>query len=297
MVLKDWKVMRTRCLKQLGDALHSYRQYNSEQAEEELTPEEFEARWKREAELIAGIHESVHQLRDALRTDILFTHMVAGSPLKELPKLALEKPADIFVDYSAIRSSLPGGIEKMSVQRSTAALSLVDKLMTYVRKQLKEIHATDPDKAGGSQGDEETRALAEFLALVGIYPNRSVANPETHDFAEEIWKMLYRDDDILYRKLKEMTPPLTWGETLHYFLQDLDARRGDPDTKIQSKRVAQYLFPVPEFYCLECDRPFAVYRNSGRFVCQRCQAKERKSRERQRKQDGKPGAVTSSKAK
>ena len=297
MVLEDWKLMRTRQLKQLDKAVKSYQQYISEQGGEKLTMEEAEARWKLEAELMARIHEAVHQLRDALSTDIFLTHEVAGSPLKELPNLSLEKPADIFVDYSAIRGSLPGGIRKMSAQRSTAALSLVDKLMTYVLKQLRKTSEQTRNRSSGNKVEDEARALFEFLVLVGHYPDRSVAHPETHDFAEEIWKMLDRDDDMLYRELKEMTPPVTWGETLYHFLRDLETHRGDPDADRQRKHVAQYLFPVREFYCVECDRPFPVdNRHPGRFICGRCRAKDRKRRERQRQRDNKSRPATSSKA-
>jgi hypothetical protein len=279
MVLEDWKLMRTRRLKQLDEAIHSYRQHNSEQGEEGLTPEEAKARWKREAELIARIHDAVHQLRDALGTDIFLAHEVAGSPLRGVPKLALEKPADVFADFRTIRSSLPGGIRKMSAKRSADALLVVDELITYVAKQLKEMRAAAQDKSGGNRGEGEARALFEFLVLVGHYHDRSIANPQTHDFAEEIWKMLENRDDVLCRELKDMKPPLTWGETLYHFLLDLEAHRGDPDADRQRKRVAQYLFPVREFYCLDCDRPFAVdNRHPGRFVCPRCQAKGRKRR-------------------
>jgi hypothetical protein len=167
MVLEDWKLMRTRGLKQLDEAIYRYRQYNSEQGEEQLTPEEAKARWKREAELIACVHDAVHQFRDALGTDIFLAHEVAGSPLKAVPKLALEKPADVFVDFRTIRSSLPDGIRKMSAQRSADALLVVDELITYVGKQLKEMRATVRDKSGGNQGEDEARALFELLVLVG----------------------------------------------------------------------------------------------------------------------------------
>lgn len=296
--MEDWKLMRTRRLKQLDEAVQNYRQYNSEQGKEQLTPEETEARWKQEAELIARIHEAVHQLRDALGTDIFLADEVAGIPLETVPKLALEKPAKVFADFPTIRNSLSGVSRKMSAKRSVAALLVVEEFITYVTKQLRETRATARDKSGSSRGEDEGRALFEFLVLVNQYHDQSIANPRTPDFAEEIWKMLGNRIDMRFQELKGMKPPLTWGEILYYFLQDLEDHRSDPVADRQRKHIAQYLFPVRKFYCLDCDRPFAVdNRHPGHFICPRCQAKERKRRERQRKQGDKSAPANSSKIK
>lgn len=283
--LEDWRLMRTRRLKQLNEAIGSYQQCISEWGKEKVTSEEAETRWKREAELMARIHEAVHQLRDALGTDIFLTYEVAASPLKEMPRLALEKPSEVFADLRVRRGSLPAKTRGMLPQRSATAVLVVDELITYVGRQLKEIRARAGDKSGGHEDEDEARAIFEFLALVSLYHDQSIVDPQTQDFAQEIWKMLMERDDKLCRELKDMTPPLTWGETLYHFLKDLEANRDAPDADRKKKGVWKYLFPAREFYCLDCDRPFPVdSRHPGRFICPRCRTKERKRRERQRKQ-------------
>jgi len=113
-------------------------------------------------------------------------------------------------------------------------------------------------------------------------------------FAQEVWETL---GDELREDLKKLTPPLTWGETLYNYLRDLEDNRGEANLDRQRKHIGEYLFPVREFYCLQCDRLFQVdSRHPGRFICKRCRATERKRRERQRKKDDISSQTASSKA-
>jgi len=117
MVLEDWKLMRTRRLRQLNEALSVYQQYISEGDEESVNLETTKARWERESDLIARIHEAVHQLGDALSTDIFFAHAAAGTPLKELPGSPLRKPTDALLDLHKIHEALPVIDRKMAPER------------------------------------------------------------------------------------------------------------------------------------------------------------------------------------
>lgn len=296
--LQDWRLMRTRWLRQLDKAVRSYQRYISEQGEEELTIEEAQARWKQEAELMARIHEAVHQLRDALGTDIFLTSELAGSPLTEVPKLALEKPADIFADLHTMHHD-PQLTKtwRTHEERSANALFVFDAVIAYVESQLKQVRARAEDRSGGHDDEDEARAIWELLALASLYHDQSIVDPQTQDFAQEIWKMLMERDDRLCHELKEMTPPLTWGETLYHFLRDLEANRADPEADRRQKDVWRYLSPAREFYCLECDRPFPIdSRHPGRFICRGCKSNERKrnQRERQRKEGITPGSAPDS---
>lgn len=298
MALKDWCLMRTRRLRQLDDAILVYQQYISEWDETGVKPEEVQARWNREAELIANIHEVVHRLRDALSADIFITNAVAGNPLKELPKLGMEKPKNALVDLRPIHDSLPAKNLRMLPEREAVALYVVDELIAYVGRQLKKVRQAVPGESEGHDENDEARGIFEFLALVSHYHDKSIIDSQhTGDFAEEIWKMIEKRDDKLCQELKDLTPPLTWGETLYHFLDNLEANKGKTDVDRQRKRIGEYLFPIREFYCLLCDRPFAVdSRHPGRFICKRCRATERKRNERQRKQGISSGQMAVPKA-
>lgn len=295
MVLEDWKLMRTRRLKQLDEAIHSYRQYNSEQGEEELTPEEAKARWKQEAELIARIHDAVHQLRDALNSDIHISSEMAGIPTKEFPAMSLEKPKDALIDLDKIHQSLPDISHRKAPQRQLAAVNLIDELISYVGKTLRKIDKVVPGESGRYQREHEARGIFKFLILVNDYHDKSIIDTQhTGDFAEEIWKGLSVE---LRQKLKSLVPPLTWGEIFYHFLRDLEDRRGEPNADRQRKCVGEYLSPLTEFYCLDCDQTFAVdSRHPGCFVCKRCRARERKRKQRQNERESRSGQPTSSRA-
>jgi len=232
-------------------------------------------RWNRELGLIAYIHEVVHQLNDSLSTDIYLTYMMAGRPMEEIPKFALEKPVKAIVDYHTIHMSFPAINHRIASNRQGAALNVVDGWMNYAHKQIKAIHNKSPVR------DEEYEDLAIFyyLGLVNIHYDKPVDRQSLTRFEKQFWPSL---DDLLRRELTELTPPLTWGETLYYYLKDLDDRRSEPDVIRQRKTVWKYLFPQKEFYCLKCDRPFTVdSHHPGRLVCPRCRAAERKRRERE----------------
>lgn len=295
MVLEDWKVMRTRRLRQLNEALSVYQQYVSEGGEESLNLETIKARSERESDLIAHIHEAVHQLRDALSTDIFIAHSVAGIPLKELPRSPSEKPTHALLDLYTIHKSLPAISRKMAPERQVAATDVVDELIAYVRKQLEKMRKAIPGESARHDEEDEARGIFEFLALVSHYDDKPVTDSQTvGGFAQEVWNAL---DGILRRELKEMTPPLTWGETLYRYLRNLEDNRGEANLDRQRKRIGEYLFPLREFYCLQCDHPFAVdSRHLGCFICKRCRATERKRRERQRKRGNTSSQATSSKA-
>lgn len=294
MVLEDWKLMRTRRLRQLNEALSVYQQYISE-GDEESVNLGTKARWERESDLIARIHEAVHQLGDALSTDIFFAHVAAGIPLKEMPRSPLIKPTDALLDFRKIRESLPVIDRKMAPKRQAVATYMVDKLISYVREQLDKVRQTDAGQSDKDDGEDEARGIFEFLALVSHYDDKPVTDSQSvGGFAQEVWNAL---GDELREDLNKLTPPLTWGETLYNYLRNLEDNRGEANLDRQRKHIGEYLFPVSEFYCLWCDRPFPVdSRHPGRFICKRCRATERKRRERQRNRSNTPSQMASSNA-
>lgn len=295
MLLEDWKVMRTRRLRQLDEALSVYQQHISEESEEPVNLETAKARWERESDLIARIHEAVHQLGDALSTDIFLAHAAAGTPLKELPRSPLKKPTNALLDLHKIHEALPVIDRKMAPERQVAATYVVDELINYVQEQLDKVRQTDTGRSGRHEEEDEARGIFEFLALVSHYDDKPITDSQTvGGFAQEVWNAL---DGILRRQLKEMTPPLTWGETLYRYLRNLEDNRGEANLDMQRKHIGEYLFPVREFYCLQCDRLFQVdSRHPRRFICKRCSATERKRSERQRKKDDISSQMASSNA-
>jgi len=81
------------------------------------------------------------------------------------------------------------------------------------------------------------------------------------------WKM------GLLEELRQLNPPLTWGEVLFYFIEDDVSAR---------ENLNGLVFPPGNRYCLECDKPFLLSKNNpGYFRCPRCSAKMRQRKKRE----------------
>lgn len=273
-------MIRNRSLDQLEEAIRSYRQSIPQDDKEVSSLEELQADWARDADRIEQIHEAVHRLRDALDSDMRIGYFTAGIPTEELPKLPRQTAVAPLIDLRAIRSSLSTMKRKLP-ERQVAAIDVVHGLMDHVHKELKKVRATDSHLRGGHKEDEARWAF-ELLALVSHYQDKSIVDTaEIRDFAGEIWKAL---DDRLRQELRNLMPPMTWGEILLHFLTSLEDNRGDVSVKAQSNQIGKYLFPLQKFYCILCDQLFSLDKlHLGRFICPRCRARLRKQRERQRK--------------
>jgi hypothetical protein len=288
MTLEEVRLMRDRWLRELEGQILNYRESIAQAERVAATPDELQADWGREADSIERIYQAVRQLREALLTDVKLTYSLAGIPLEELSKVKLPQVrfGEPSVDLRAIRTSLCSiGVE--SGKREAVAVDVVHQLQTHVTEQLKIALVKVRGIPGERDEDHNSRWAFELLALANLYAHMPMAATEqTGDFASEMWRAF---DDRLRKRLRDTTPPMTWGEILYHFLAYLDANRGLSDVDAQRHQIDAYLLPPAQFYCLDCDRPFTLdSRHTGRFICPRCRAKERKRRERKRKRQGTP---------
>lgn len=78
----------------------------------------------------------------------------------------------------------------------------------------------------------------------------------------------------LLEELRQLNPPLTWGEVLFYFIEDDVSAR---------KKLNGLFFPPGNRYCLQCDERFRLSENNpGYFRCPKCSARIRQRRKRER---------------
>jgi len=71
--------------------------------------------------------------------------------------------------------------------------------------------------------------------------------------------------------LRDMNPPLTWGEVVYHFLSET--------TKGESGALREFLSLFRKRYCLECDELFTAPKSS-RLTCRRCLNRLNKRKER-----------------
>ena len=98
-------------------------------------------------------------------------------------------------------------------------------------------------------------------------------------FAQEVFERLSElvedEEGRIRRQLKELDPPLTWGEVLCRFYHDLHENRHDEVLKSELDRL---LYPPGSHYCSDCDEPFTVSKyHPYRSICSRCAAKRKQA--------------------
>lgn len=98
-------------------------------------------------------------------------------------------------------------------------------------------------------------------------------------FALEVLKKLSElDDGKIFKQVRELYPPLTWGEVLYRFYDYLHENRHDETLKNQKMELDSLLYPPGRRYCFECDRPFAVTKyHPYRSICSSCAAKKKQA--------------------
>lgn len=98
-------------------------------------------------------------------------------------------------------------------------------------------------------------------------------------FALEVLKKLYElDDGKTFRQVRELDPPLTWGEVLYRFYDYLHENRHDETLKNQKMELDSLFYPPGRRYCFECDRPFTVTKyHPYRSICSSCAAKKKQA--------------------
>ncbi len=104
-------------------------------------------------------------------------------------------------------------------------------------------------------------------------------------FALEVLKKLYElDDGKTFKQVRELNPPLTWGEVLYRFYDYLHENRSDKILKNQKMELDRLFYPPGRCYCFECDMPFTVTKyHPYRSTCSRCAAKKKEAHWREKR--------------
>ena len=102
--------------------------------------------------------------------------------------------------------------------------------------------------------------------------------------AWEVFSMVEKDQEShgtirLREDLRDMDPPVTWGEVVYHFLREPETTRGE-----KGKALRDFLCLFKKRYCLECDKLFTWKSSRTGLICPTCLSKLRK-----RKQRGKGG--------
>jgi hypothetical protein len=99
-------------------------------------------------------------------------------------------------------------------------------------------------------------------------------------------ELIEDEEGVTRRKLRELEPPLTWGEVLYYFYYSLQ-EKGDEAHKeavTWRKELDRLFYPPGQHYCFCCDKPFTVTKyHPYRSLCSSCVANKRMARYRERK--------------
>lgn len=130
--------------------------------------------------------------------------------------------------------------------------------------------------------DELTR-LHDRVLLDYLHPPSEGQEPFEEELAREVLSLVEKDQEShgsrkLRDDLRDMNPPLTWGEVVYHFLQDPENTKGK-----RGRTLREFLIPFFGRRCLECDELFTVSKSSLRLTCPRCSNKLRKRKERARK--------------
>lgn len=279
-MLEDRGLIRDSRLRELEKAVRDYQGFAAQGKRGPVALEELRVQWAIASQHIERIHEAIHQLREALRTDMVISYVAAGFPLKELPRLPQRQPLEAVVDLRGVRTSLLAMDTVSQASRQIAALEVVQQIIAYISAELKKILGTKEASLREAEESEPAHWATHLMALVNGYGDQAVAGAQEEDFAGAYWKIF---DDELRRRLEQFSSPITWVEILFHFLRSLEDHRGEAEADRRRRQIARYFTPRQEFYCVDCDRPFALdSRHPSRLICPRCRAKRRKRQERQR---------------
>lgn len=100
----------------------------------------------------------------------------------------------------------------------------------------------------------------------------------TQEAFERLDELVEDEEGRTRQQLKEMDPPLTWGEVFYRFYRSLHENRSDETLKNEKMELDRLLYPPGHHYCFLCDEPFTVTRyHPYRSICSRCAAREKQA--------------------
>jgi hypothetical protein len=242
---------------------------------------------------IDEIHARVHTIRNMCLFwwNLQATHLEQEYGIKQnLNWFRLEPPP---LDLRQLKKELPKVIGDERPKRSRLAVCVAEALIKFDENTHDELEIVMTDDW-----------CTMLIMLANLKGNQSVANPQPtpgqyeqeisdlggHLLQDElclsIWTQLNNliddRDGLTKRKIKNLTPSLTWGEVLYYyyeFLQSVSRDKSEPDYKNALERRKQLdcqFYPLGENYCFDCDEPFVVTKyHPCQSLCTRCTTKVR----------------------
>jgi hypothetical protein len=125
--------------------------------------------------------------------------------------------------------------------------------------------------------------LRDKVLLDYLHPCPEGLKPHEELLAREVLSIVEKGQEShgskkLRDDLRDMNPPLTWGEVVYHFMQDPENTKGK-----RGRTLQEFLSLFRKRYCLECDELFTGPKSGPRLTCPRCSNKLRKRRERAKK--------------
>jgi hypothetical protein len=254
-----------------------------------LTQEDFHVLCK-ELRHLELIHRKMHRLRTLgrLKIGLLMMDLEEREP-QERRQLKKEVTSVFDVDSFAPFDLRGLMLQQLSKERlgkgESLALVVGEGLIEFdrsVREYLKALGWADR----GSRWPDylyELTWLRSKVLLDYLQPASEGLKPGEELLAREVLYIVEKDQEShgskkLRDDLKDMTPPLIWGEVVYHFLRDPGTIKGE-----RGRTLQEFLSLFRKRYCIECDELFTGPKSSPRLVCQRCSNKLKKRTERERK--------------
>lgn len=240
---------------------------------------------------LESIHHKMHRLRalGRLRLGLLMMELEEGEPQA---RRQLEKAlVSVFDIDSFAPFNLHGMMPKKRLPKErldkgqVTALEVGEGLIELdrsVRKYFKDRGWADRGPRWPEYLNQLTW-LRDRVLLDYLQPASEGPKPDEEKVAREVLCIVEKSQESrgsrkLRDDLKDMDPPLTWGEVVYHFLHDpinIKGKRGEA--------LGEFLGLFRRRYCLECDELFTAPKSGLRLVCQRCSNKLKKRKERERK--------------
>jgi len=243
------------------------------------------------------IHSKMHQLR-------YFGRLIIGPVMRELeerdPQVRRQLKrefASVFDSDSGVPFNLHGVMSQKQLSKERLdkgqclALVVGEGLIELAWSVQEYFKALEISKGLEWMGkgpwwpdflDELTR-LHDSALLDYLHPPSEGQEPFEEELGREVLSLVEKDQEShgskkLRDDLRDMNPPLTWGEVVYYILRAPENTKGE-----RGRALREFLIPFFRRRCLECDELFTVSKSSLRLTCPRCSNKSRKRRERARK--------------
>ena len=227
---------------------------------------------------IEEIHDSVHKMRSRFLLLWGFANWESQQNHGKRRRLGKIKIESTF-DFRELKKKLP--------RVSRDALGKREDLAIYVAEAVKRLSGKSQSlwlillaniKGGQAVVDPRRTPDEELPSCWRGKDTWLLEDKFTLEVFERLDELVEDEEGRTRQQLKELDPPLTWGEVLYRFYHYLHENRRDEALKKQKMELDRLFYPPGRRYCFECDEPFTVTKyHPYRSTCSSCAAKEKQA--------------------